>query len=72
MQHAMSTKDMFAGASGRLAMPRVATATFDASDPVHLVVASAAPRLFPGSQAGRAESYWDGYEENIMHLQLDR
>lgn len=71
-QDVTSTKEVTADSSGRLAMPRTAMATFDASDPVHLVVASAAPQLAPETQTGRAEAYWNRYEENVMSLQLDK
>ena len=70
-QYAILPKQVAIDDSGRLTMPHTAMGTFDASDPVHLVVASAGPRLAPGLQAGRARTYWDRYEENVVSLQLD-
>lgn len=68
----ISAKEMAVDSSGRLVMPRTAMGAFDASDPVHLVVASAAPRLAPESQAERTESYWKQYQENVISLRLDK
>lgn len=62
-------KEMGADTPGGLVMPRTAMATFDASEPIHLIVASASPRLAPGSHAG---NYWDQYGQNVVSLQLDK
>lgn len=60
------------GHSGYLVVPRTAIATFDASDPMHLVVAAAARRLVPGSQTGHVTRYWERYEDIVVYFQLDR
>ncbi|KAF8549341.1 hypothetical protein OG21DRAFT_608473 [Imleria badia] len=53
---------------GRLVVPHTEAGTFDASDPVHLLVASAARQVAPGSHG---KGYWEQYNENVVIFQLN-
>lgn len=61
---------------GYVVVPRTAIATFDASNPVHLIVAAAARRLVPepGSQttAHVGRRYWERYEDIVVYFDLNR
>ena len=59
------------GQLGRLVVPHKAIETFDASDPIHLIVASAARRLVPGPQTARRTRYWEQHEESRVVFQLE-
>lgn len=59
------------GQLGCLVVPHTAVRTFDASDPVHLIVASAAQRLDPGPRVARGGRYWEQHEEAKVHFRLE-
>ena len=56
---------------GRLVVPYKAIKTFDASDPIHLIVASAERRLVRGPQTARRTRYWDQHDESRVGFQLE-
>ncbi|KAH0838818.1 hypothetical protein J3R83DRAFT_7222 [Lanmaoa asiatica] len=60
------------GQLGRLVVPHTAIKTFDASDPIHLIVASAARRLVPGPQGAPRRRYWEQHEDSMVFFQLER
>lgn len=55
-----------------LVVPHTAIRSFDASDPIHLIVASAAQRLDPGPYAVNGRRYWEQHEEARVFFQLEQ
>lgn len=58
--------------SGCLVVPRTAIARFDPSDPIHLIVASAARQLVPEQQNGHGGRHLERYEDVAVFFQSDR